>query len=250
MMTELSIIIPTLNEEQYLPRLLESIATQSYTGKLQIIVVDGHSEDNTLQCARSFADKIVDLRVITAKRGIGHQKNVGAARAKNEFLLFIDADVILPPLALEQLARKTRPEASFVATVMHTSEDVTLADRVFLSLVYVLLFVAWIGRVPVTNGDFMLTTKTNHRRISGFVEGALLGEDTDYGVRSVRAGAKYHFYFKPAIIGSPRRIRDMGRLRLLVLWSRVFLHVRKHGPVFPGSGIEYPFGHYNNASKR
>lgn len=246
MVDELSIIIPVLNEAKYLPRLLNAIAKQTYKGRLQVIVVDGHSEDKTVEVAESFKSRIGDLLILKANRNAGHQRNVGADKAKYKYLLFLDADVILPANLIEQLAGKIHDEGPFIAGVMHTSEDMNWFDRLFIVLAHFLIFVSWVSGTPATVGDFILTTKENHRRINGFVEGAILGEDTDYGLRSIKAGAKNRFYFEPRIIASARRVREMGRWRLLWLWSRAFLHVLRHGPIFPDQGYEYPFGHYDS----
>lgn len=253
MVTELSIVIPALNEADYLPRLLDSIAKQTYQGKLEVIVVDGHSEDNTAGLARSYAGRVPGLQVVEAKRDIGHQRNQGAKRAQYRYLLFLDADVLLPPRFLEQLAAKTTITKPFVAAAMHSADNVTLFDRVFLAVGYTLCFIAWVSRVPMINGDFIFTTRENHRKIGGFAEGALMGEDADYGLRSIRAGAAYHFYLRPVVIGSPRRARDMGRARLMLLWARGFMYVRKHGPIYKDGrlgNIDYPFGHYGRAKKK
>ena len=55
----LSIIIPTLNEEKYLPLLLEAIKKQKVDGNLEIIVADAGSQDRTIEIARDFGCKIV-----------------------------------------------------------------------------------------------------------------------------------------------------------------------------------------------
>lgn len=241
-MNELSIIIPTLNEENYLPLLLASIAGQNFQGKLQVIVVDGQSNDKTVRVAKKFAGQIAELEVLTATPNAGRQRNVGADKAKFEYLLFLDADVILPPNFLNRLAPKIKISAPFVAAVSHVAPKMSVLDTATLAIVYILFFISWLAGTPVTNGDFILTNRENHRRINGFKEGAILGEDTDYGVRSVKRGAKYKFYFSPHIIASDRRVREMGRWRLLVVWSKVFIRVRRHGPTY--SGVDYPFGHY------
>lgn len=246
MIDEISIVIPALNEAEYLPRLLDSLAKQSYKGKIQVIVVDGQSVDKTIEVAKSFDMHFQDLLIIEAQRGIGHQRNVGAARAKYRYLLFLDADVVLPPKLLEHLALKIRVSGPFVAGVMHTSKDMNLPDRAIVAFAHLLIFASWVMQVPATVGDFILTTRENHQNVKGFVEGAILGEDIDYGLRSVKAGAKYRFYFWPKVIASDRRARKMGRMRLLFLWSRGFLHVLRHGPIFPGDGFEYPYGHYES----
>src|ERR1035437_1336418 len=96
MINELSIIIPTLNEEKYLARTLQTIVEQDYQGKLEVIVVDGQSTDNTLKTADSFKRKIKDFAMISAIKGISHQRNIGATKAKYKFLLFLYADTYLP----------------------------------------------------------------------------------------------------------------------------------------------------------
>jgi glycosyltransferase involved in cell wall biosynthesis len=246
MIRELSIIIPCLNEQAYLPRLLESISKQAYDGKLQVIVVDGHSEDRTVAEAKKYQSRLDDLTVVEAERNVGHQRNAGAKHAKYEHLLFLDADVVLPPDLLARLLKKAPANKKIIVCTMHTAAHMNLADRGLLVVAYLLLFASRAARIPAINGDFILTTKSSHNGINGFVEGALLGEDTDYGLRSFRAGAKYRYYLWPQVIASERRIRKMGRYRLLALWVRAYLKVLKHGPIFPNEGFEYPFGHYGS----
>lgn len=250
MIHELSIIIPTLNEAGYLPRLLNSIAEQTYIGKLQVIVVDGYSVDKTSEIAKSFGNRIADLLVLRAKRNIGHQRNFGAQNAKYHYLLFLDADVILPPDLIQEIARKVRLPEPFIVGTMHTTSHMNLIDRFFLLFIYLLLFCSWAAKVPAINGDFTLTTAANHKAIKGFVEGALLGEDIDYAIRSVKSGAKYKYFLRPTIIASDRRVRDMGRWRLLLLWTRGYLRVIKHGPIFPNEGFRYQFGHYKTPAAK
>lgn len=86
----LSIVIPTLNEEWYLGRLLDSIEEQDYED-YEIIVADSESEDDTVEKARSHGCRIVNVD----KRGPGHGRNKGAEKAKGDKILFLDADVEL-----------------------------------------------------------------------------------------------------------------------------------------------------------
>ncbi|OYT33718.1 MAG: glycosyl transferase family 2, partial [Candidatus Aenigmarchaeota archaeon ex4484_52] len=76
----LSIIIPTLNEEKYIPLLLNSIKKQTYKN-YEIIVCDSHSKDKCYS---------ID------KKGPGHGRNIGAKYAKGRYLLFFDSDTIIP----------------------------------------------------------------------------------------------------------------------------------------------------------
>jgi glycosyltransferase involved in cell wall biosynthesis len=77
MIRELSIIIPTLNEADYLPDLLDLIITQTYDGKLEVIIVDGQSTDETLAVARSYEGQIAGLSILETTKNVGHQRNFG-----------------------------------------------------------------------------------------------------------------------------------------------------------------------------
>ncbi len=94
---ELSIIIPALNEEQTLPRLLDELAAQVDL-RCQIIVTDGGSTDATLQIARAAG-----VEVATGPPGRGAQLNRGHALARAQLLLFLHADSELrDPLLLRR----------------------------------------------------------------------------------------------------------------------------------------------------
>jgi len=59
-----SIIVPTRNEEKYIGQCLKSLASQTYPkDKFEVIIVDGLSEDKTLQVVKSFSEKLC-LRIL------------------------------------------------------------------------------------------------------------------------------------------------------------------------------------------
>lgn len=86
----LSIIVPVLNEASKIKTFLERLQPFRQSG-VEIIVVDGGSQDGTAPLAASLADLLV-----TAPRGRGSQMNHGAARASGKLLLFLHADTALP----------------------------------------------------------------------------------------------------------------------------------------------------------
>src|SRR6476469_5799361 len=92
-MSQLSIIIPTLNEGPHIELALAALAPLRQRGA-ELIVADGGSRDRTVEIARPLAD-----RVIAAPRGRGAQMNAGAAAASGDTLLFLHADTSLPPEA-------------------------------------------------------------------------------------------------------------------------------------------------------
>ena len=83
-----SIIIPTYNEEEYLPVLLDSIEEQDFSD-YEIIVADANSEDKTREIAEEYGCIIVDGGLPAVGR------NNGAKVAKGELLLFLDSDLQL-----------------------------------------------------------------------------------------------------------------------------------------------------------
>ena len=87
----ISIIIPTLNEENFLPLLLNSIKSQDFSD-YEIIVSDGGSTDKTRQIALENNCRFV---VDTEHHHPSWQRNRGASIAAGEVLIFFDADTIL-----------------------------------------------------------------------------------------------------------------------------------------------------------
>lgn len=87
----LSIIIPTLNEEQVLGKTLARLGKQKNSEVIEVIVVDGGSSDTTLALAEKAG-----CRTISSAKGRGRQMNAGAAAARGEVLLFLHADTLLP----------------------------------------------------------------------------------------------------------------------------------------------------------
>lgn len=92
----LSIIIPALNEESALPATLAALAAQApHPWRVELILADGGSTDRTVELAGAAG-----AAVVIANPGRGPQMRAGAAAATGEVLMFLHADVCLPPTAL------------------------------------------------------------------------------------------------------------------------------------------------------
>ncbi len=89
-MPALSIVVPVLNEAAGIVSALQALAPLRERGA-EVIVVDGGSDDGTVQCAVPWAD-----RVLSSPRGRARQMNAGAATARAPLLLFLHADTQLP----------------------------------------------------------------------------------------------------------------------------------------------------------
>jgi glycosyltransferase involved in cell wall biosynthesis len=97
---ELSIIIPSYNEELRLPATLDKIAgyIQSSRRNTEVLVVDDGSKDRTAQVAESYGAKLGNLRVLSnaVNRGKGYSVRHGSLEAQGEIILFTDADLSAP----------------------------------------------------------------------------------------------------------------------------------------------------------
>lgn len=104
----LSVVIPTLNEHDSLPALLDDLLQQQDIN-LECVVVDGGSDDGTAALARERG-----VPVVETQRGRGHQLNAGARAATGEWLLFLHADTRLsgPRLLHDALAALRRETAT------------------------------------------------------------------------------------------------------------------------------------------
>ena len=94
---KISIIIPVLNENRLLQRLLCSL-NKIIDSQTEIIVVDGGSKDNTVEIASKYV-----RQVFVTEQGRAFQMNYAAAFARGEVLLFLHADSVLTANAFEKL---------------------------------------------------------------------------------------------------------------------------------------------------
>jgi rSAM/selenodomain-associated transferase 2 len=95
---DISVIVPVFHEEEAINRAVDALYGLIFDGRLEIIVVDGDPEKQTLNVIR-------DQRVIKANsaKGRGKQMNKGALLASGDVLLFLHADTQLPPDGLTRI---------------------------------------------------------------------------------------------------------------------------------------------------
>ena len=91
-----SIIIPCLNEQKGMLFFLQRL--QALRPQCEIIVVDGGSDDDTVQIARPLVDHLFE-----SKPGRAIQMNMGAEKASSDCLIFLHADTFLPDDAIVQI---------------------------------------------------------------------------------------------------------------------------------------------------
>ncbi len=114
---KISIIIPVLNEAKHITQALASIQPSA---NVEVIVVDGGSQDNTLELAQCWG-----IKVLSAAIGRACQMNAGAKIATGDILLFLHADTRLPP-GFDTLVRTKLTQPNTVAGAFALQIDAKL----------------------------------------------------------------------------------------------------------------------------
>jgi len=123
-----SIVIPTYNRASFIADTLRSVLAQTFVA-LEIIVVDDGSKDNTADVVAQFSD--ARLQYLVKENGErGAARNYGFARAKGEYVLFLDSDDLFHPTHLATLHAKIQEleRPNFIATKYNFNRDGVLAD--------------------------------------------------------------------------------------------------------------------------
>lgn len=193
----LSIVIPTLNAAGTLPACLRAV--QSWPGQIQILIIDGGSDDETVDRAHAF-----DVTVLPAERGRGGQLRRGALSAIGDWLLFLHADTVLnegwdqEALAFVEDIGNRRQAAAFHFALDDNSPQAQRVERL----------VAWRCRaLGLPYGDQGLLMHRNLYDATGGYEPLPLMEDVDL-VR--RIGRRNVHIFDTAAVTSADRFRRDG----------------------------------------
>ncbi len=230
----LSIIIPTFNEEKYLPILLKEIQKQNFND-YETIVADAGSTDKTVEIAKSFGCKIT-------KGGLpARGRNEGGKIATGEIFLFLDADnLFLPPnflkTLLEEFDRRNLDVASF--TVYPNGN---WFDKFAYGLYNWWVKITQNFLAHATN--LVLVKKEIFEKVKGFNEEIQIGEDHDFARRTSQVG-KFGFIATEPVLTSTRRFEKDGRLKTYLKYFLAGAYMFFFGPV-KSDIFKYRYKHYS-----
>lgn len=199
---KISIIIPTLNESKHIKTTLAS--TQLSTN-VEVIVVDGGSEDNTVDIAQSTG-----VKVIVGYQNRACQMNAGAMNATGDILLFLHADTLLPT-DFDAMIRTALQQPGIVAGAFSLRINAT-----HTGLRLVEWGVKWRSKwLQMPYGDQgIFITKEVFNYIGGFPELPIM-EDFQL-IRDLKRLGKITFIPVP-VITSPRRWLKKGILQTTLI---------------------------------
>ncbi len=234
----LSIIIPTLNEEKYLPLLLEEIKKQDFKD-LEIIVADAGSEDKTLEIAKNFGCKIVPGGLPAKGR------NEGAKEARGDTLLFLDGDnIYLPPNFLKDLLAEFEKRNLKVASFPIFPKG-NWFDKIAYGLYNSWTWLSQKFLPHATNS--VLVKKEIHEKVGGFDEEMTIAEDHFYARQAAKIG-KFGFIKTKPVLTSCRRFEKDGRFITYSKYLIAALQMLLFGKI-KSNFYRYRFNQYSQRPK-
>lgn len=240
-MRSLSIVIPTLNEELFLPKLLQDLLNQT-DKNFELIVVDGKSEDKTKHEALKYQKKMKLLFLETEKRSVSYQRNLGGNTAKGDYIFFLDADSRLPKNYIKMLKKQIQINHY----LMYIPALITKRDSKYNFAVLLLNYLSQLSlstRRPLCTGGSMVIEKSFFTFMGGFDESVYVAEDGEILMRAKKHGVSAYFIKSPYIHVSVRRIEYEGYITLVKKYILVMMHTLKNKDgVVKNKIFEYEMG--------
>lgn len=230
MKPKISVIIPALNEEVYLPKLLQNLADQTYKS-FEVIVVDGHSEDKTREKAEQFAASI-NIRVVdTDKRHLAYQRNFGAQVAKGEYLLFLDSDMKLNSDFIERLITNIEKSQFLMYLPLHLPHDGTPPDEVLFRLISAFVEMSHLSQKPFAYGPGAIFQRHFFQTLGGYDEEVFVYEDHEIVQRAKKRGVSAKLLPQTKVYFSFRRFKKEGRVSVMSKYLVATIHLLTKGKV-------------------
>ena len=208
-----SVIIPTLNEEKYLPRLINNLENQ-INKNFETIIVDGKSTDATKKIIFKHK-KFFNFKFIEIEPNLSNQKNLGGKIALGKYLIFIDADMLVSKyftnIAEEQIKKKKG--LIFLPYVIPQEKKEYPEINIIFPTVNKLVEWSQTINKPFSSGPSMIWEKNAFNLIGGFDN--LFGEDHHIIRKAFYWGIKAKCLPKLKVNFSLRRMKKEGKLKLI-----------------------------------
>lgn len=201
----ISVVIPSFNEEKSIRFILSDLKKQSMKS-FEVILVDGNSDDRTVEIAKSYAT----IKIVK-KRSVGYQRNIGGKMSKGKFIYFIDSDTRINKNFIEDTLKIMVKRQLQIACPFYIFDSKSLFVKLTgytLSLCFILLQKI----LPSGAGPCIIVERKIFLKEKGF-DGSLNFQDMEY-IR--RIGKKYRFGILPRKVRtSDRRFLNDGIIKTI-----------------------------------
>ncbi len=237
----LSIVIPTYNEEKRLPILLEALLSEKIKD-LEIIVADRQGTDKTREVAEKYGCRITD------GGSPAEGRNNGAKIAKGDIILFLDADVKIPPDFLKKSLFDFEKNNLGVASYhIYPIKSNLFLNKLILDICY-----NWqqkiLKKIFPMGAMGIMVRKDIFNKVGGFDPKIKLAEDIYFVQQAAKLG-EFDIIKGISLYMPTRRFDKDGYFRTGGKYLLCGLHMIFLGPVKSGRIFDYKFNHYDNNKK-
>ncbi|MGF1655646.1 MAG: glycosyltransferase [Verrucomicrobiales bacterium] len=208
-----SIIIPAFDEQVLIPKTLRHLreAMLALPGRGEIVVVDNNSNDRTAEIAHQEGARII----FEPHNQISKARNAGARAALGKYLIFLDADTLVPRSTLESALRSLRTNR-----VVGGGAVLRLDRELRASVRTLVLSWNWLSTTfGLAAGSFLFCRRDAWHQTGGFSEHVYAGEEVLFSRALKRWGRKRQLRFRvldlDPVITSARKLQWYGAPQLL-----------------------------------
>lgn len=190
---KVSIIIPTYNVEPYIIKCLQSVASQTYRGDMECVIVDDCGADSSIPLVENFIKEYVgsvSFKIVHRKKngGLSAARNSGVEVATGDYIYFLDSDDYIEPYTIEKLVETAAkyPEAEVIqAGIKDTNGCITFDarnscyDDVITDRNTLQYYLMMPNGLPVSSWNKLIKTEFLVENNITFMEG-VIHEDVDY----------------------------------------------------------------------
>lgn len=223
-----SVIVPALDESKLLERMLRQFTPDlRRRHSIEVIVSDGGSKDGTLEIAGAHADRVVRNEPYV-KQTISMGRNAGAAVARGEVFIFLNADTLIqdPDHFFRRMTEELpAPEiVALTSSVLVYPEEERPVDRRYHGFYNWFFYMMNQVGMGMGRGECHVIRREVFADLRGYASRIAAGEDYDMFRRLEQRG-RVKFLRDVVVYESPRRYRKYGYCYVTVSWFLNFLAV-------------------------
>lgn len=211
-----SVIVPVLDEEKALPKLLDDLTHQTYLD-FQVCIVDGGSKDQSCTLTEKFAKQDKRFTLLqSSQKNVSIQRNVGAKNTHSEYLVFLDADSRIPNFYLEGLHYHLMQKDVDGWTTFASSDSKRADTKFFAKILNFSMEGGALLKKPYAIGAALGVKRAMFNKIHGFNESLQFMEDTRFARDIAKHHGRFVAYKDPTFTYNMRRYRKEGLISLIV----------------------------------
>lgn len=206
---KVSIIVPTRNERNYLPRLLSSLKMSIYKN-FEVICVDYLSTDGTTEIAQKYGARVISV----SRKGVGYAVHLGVLNAKGEIIIKTDADTFFPPnLIYDTVQVFNSNDKCVLYHVGHLYYDGNILENLMAHL-----YDKYWRDIWKTTGHFIAFRQGIYNKVKFDINADVGQDDFKFGYDVAMAFGLKAICYDPnnIVLVSARRIRRVGLLRYIL----------------------------------